>query len=192
MRTEGLGELRKITIPCYYIILINIIYSCQHINISTNWSLLLRTSCFGTCLPSSGRVLSYNYALKWHTWNEICGLIQELHLLEIVYYIYYIWPPLWSNDQSSWLHIQRSWFDSRCYQIFKEVVGLERGPLSLLSTEELLERKSNGSSLENREYGRRHPSRWPRGTQLRRQTAVALSVYSSLADSGHGVLLYYI
>jgi hypothetical protein len=35
-------------------------------------------------------------------------------------------------------------------------VGLERGPLSLVSTiEELLGRKSSGSGLENREYGRR-------------------------------------
>jgi hypothetical protein len=67
--------------------------------------------------------------------------------------------------QSSWLQIQRPGFDSRRYQIFWEVVGLERGPLSLVSTtEELLERKSSGSGLENREYGRRDPSRWPRGT----------------------------
>jgi hypothetical protein len=37
-------------------------------------------------------------------------------------------------------------FDSRCYQIFWEVVGLERGPLSLVNiTEELFERKSSGS-----------------------------------------------
>jgi hypothetical protein len=44
-------------------------------------------------------------------------------------------------------------------------VGLERGPLSLVSTiEELLGRKSSGSYLENREYGRRNPSRRPRGT----------------------------
>jgi hypothetical protein len=42
----------------------------------------------------------------------------------------------------------------------KKIVGLERGPLSLVSTtEELLGRKSNGSCLENREYGRRDPSR---------------------------------
>jgi hypothetical protein len=35
-------------------------------------------------------------------------------------------------------------------------VGLERGPPSLVSTiEELLERKCTGSSLENRDYGRR-------------------------------------
>jgi hypothetical protein len=37
-------------------------------------------------------------------------------------------------------------FDSRRYQIFWEVVGLERGPLSLVRiTEELLEWKSSGS-----------------------------------------------
>jgi hypothetical protein len=62
------------------------------------------------------------------------------------------WPPLWSSGQSSWLQIQRSGFDSRSYQIFWEVVGLERGPLSLVSTtEELLERKDSGTGLENRE-----------------------------------------
>jgi hypothetical protein len=34
-------------------------------------------------------------------------------------------------------------------------VGLERGPLSLVSTiEELLGRLNSGSGLENREYGR--------------------------------------
>jgi hypothetical protein len=35
-------------------------------------------------------------------------------------------------------------------------MGLDRGPLSLLSAiEELHERKSSGSGLENRDYGRR-------------------------------------
>jgi hypothetical protein len=39
-------------------------------------------------------------------------------------------------------------------------VGLERCPLSLVSTiEELLEKKSRGSGLEIQEYGRRDPSR---------------------------------
>jgi hypothetical protein len=43
-------------------------------------------------------------------------------------------------------------FDSRRYQIFWDVVGLERGPLSLVRiTEELLERKSSGFGLENRD-----------------------------------------
>jgi hypothetical protein len=41
-------------------------------------------------------------------------------------------------------------------------VGLERGPLSLLSTtEELLGRKSNGSGLESLKYGRRDPFSLP-------------------------------
>jgi hypothetical protein len=44
-------------------------------------------------------------------------------------------------------------------------VGLEWDPLSLVSTtEELLGRKSSGSSLEIRGYGRRDPSRLPRCT----------------------------
>jgi hypothetical protein len=72
---------------------------------------------------------------------------------------------LWSCGQSSWLQIQRSGFDSQRYQIFWVVVGLELGPLSLVSTiEELFERKSSGSGLENREFGLRDPSRWPYGT----------------------------
>jgi hypothetical protein len=49
-------------------------------------------------------------------------------------------PPLWSSGQSSWLQIRRPGLDSRHYQ--KNVMGLERGPLSLVSTtEELLDRK---------------------------------------------------
>jgi hypothetical protein len=56
-------------------------------------------------------------------------------------------------------------FDSRRYQIFWEVVGLERGPLSLVGTiEELLRRNSSGSGLENRECSRGDPLRWPRET----------------------------
>jgi hypothetical protein len=51
-------------------------------------------------------------------------------------------------------------FDCRRYQIFWEVVALERGPLSLVSTiEELLGRNSSGSGLENREHGRGDPLR---------------------------------
>jgi hypothetical protein len=72
-------------------------------------------------------------------------------------YIYFLrdnyrWPPLWSSGQSFWLQIQRSGFDSRHFQIFWEAAGLERGPLSLVrTTEELLEGKSSGSGLENRD-----------------------------------------
>jgi hypothetical protein len=44
-----------------------------------------------------------------------------------------------------------SGFDSRRYQIFCGIVDLERGPLSLVRIiEELLEWKSSGSDLQNR------------------------------------------
>jgi hypothetical protein len=52
-------------------------------------------------------------------WGRLCGLVVK----------------------SSWLQIRMPGFDSRHYQT-KRVVGLERGPLSLVSTtEELLDRK---------------------------------------------------
>jgi hypothetical protein len=52
-------------------------------------------------------------------------------------------------------------FDSRRYQIFWEVVGLERGPLSPVRIiEELLECKSSCSGQGNRVNGRGDPLRW--------------------------------
>jgi hypothetical protein len=52
-------------------------------------------------------------------------------------------------------------------------VGLERGPLSLVSTtEELLGRKSSGSGLENRDYVLEDPLRRPRGTLYRQKLAL--------------------
>jgi hypothetical protein len=49
--------------------------------------------------------------------------------------------------------------------ILWEVVGLERGPLSRVSTiEELLGRKSSSSGLENQEYSHRNLPHWPRDT----------------------------
>jgi hypothetical protein len=53
-----------------------------------------------------------------------------------------MWTASAVYGQSSWLQIQKPEFDYGHYQIFWEVVGLERGPLSLMSTiEELHERK---------------------------------------------------
>jgi hypothetical protein len=79
-------------------------------------------------------------------------------------FVIFCWPPLRSSGQSSWLQIQRTRVRYLALQIFWEV-GLERGPLSLVSTiEKLVGRNSSGSSLENREYGRVDPLRWPRDT----------------------------
>jgi hypothetical protein len=55
-------------------------------------------------------------------------------------------------------------------------VGLERDPLSLMSSiEELLGIKGSGSGLENRDYGRRDSSRRLRGTLYPQQLTLTSS-----------------
>jgi hypothetical protein len=64
-------------------------------------------------------------------------------------------------------------FDSRRYQIFWEVVDLERSPLSLVSTnEELLRSNSSDSGLQSRKYGRGDSLRWPRDTSYPQKLAL--------------------
>jgi hypothetical protein len=126
-----------------------------------------------------------HYDLHTHIWHlfSLKGNLNISFLLLFVVYALSWGPPLWSSDQSSWLQIQRSGFDSRRYQIFWEVVGLERGPLNLLSTiEELLEWKSSGSSLENRDYGRMDSSRWLSWTLYPQKLAL-----TSLTSGGRSV-----
>jgi hypothetical protein len=78
-------------------------------------------------------------------------------------------------------------------------VGLEWGPLRLVSTaEELLGRKISGSVLERREYGSRgsivlitqHPLSAKVGSNVANKRR-SLGRYSSFTDSGHGVNYYY-
>jgi hypothetical protein len=95
-------------------------------------------------------------------------------------------PHLWPSGDTSWLQNQRSGFDSRCYKIFWEVVSLEWGPLILFSTiEELLRRKKSCSCLENRKYGLRHPSRWPRDTLYPQEL-----ILTSLKSGGRSVHIF--
>jgi hypothetical protein len=101
-------------------------------------------------------------------------------------YVIYIFLciSLWSSGQSSWLQIRRPGFDSGHYQEI-QAVGLERGPLSLVSTtEELLDRKVAAPvyKIQTRAVGIRHadhvaPSIRISWQSLRRQAAVARSVY---------------
>jgi hypothetical protein len=105
--------------------------------------------------------------LKYQLTSQFYNKQINNSILAFVYYVEVLprRQPLWSSGQSSWLQIQRSGFCSRRYQIFWEIMGLERGPLSLVNTiEELLGRNNSGSGLEIQEYGRRDPSHRPRDT----------------------------
>jgi hypothetical protein len=62
-------------------------------------------------------------------------------------------------------------------------VGLEQGTHRLVRKfEEIFERKTNDSGLEIRQYGRRDPSRWPRGTLYPQKLTLA-----SLTSGGSSV-----
>jgi hypothetical protein len=79
--------------------------------------------------------------------------------------------------------------------IFWEVLGLERGPLSLVRIiEELLEWKSSGSGQENRINDWWNPLHWPRDTLYPQKLALILPTSGGrlvgtvrLRTNGHGV-----
>jgi hypothetical protein len=74
-------------------------------------------------------------------------------------------------------------FDSRRYQIFWDVVGLERGPLSLVRIiEELLEWEVAAPVLKTEINGHGDPLRWPRDTLYPQKLAL-----TSPTSGGHSV-----
>jgi hypothetical protein len=101
-------------------------------------------------------------------------------------------PPLWCSGLSSLLQIQRSGLDSRRYQIFWEVMGLERGPLSLVEYNWGATWKKK-YRLRSRKPKIRPYGSVPRGTIYPQKLALTLPTsggrYSSLADSGHGACI---
>jgi hypothetical protein len=117
-------------------------YSCEYERISEiNILNLILNSCKFGITPAWQEIKLKKFGLTTPHIDRLCVLVVRV------------------SEYKSW----GPGFDSRLYQIFWEVVGLKRGPLSLVSTiEELIGRNNSGFGLENREYGRGDPLRWPR------------------------------
>jgi hypothetical protein len=129
------------------------------------------TCTFGLSRFKMAIIFSVPISLTVCTWSNIPFVFGRFEFYFALLYIFYIEYVL--VDRLCGLVVRVPGYrsdrevrvDFRRYQIFWEVVWLERCPLDLVSTiEDLLERKSSGSGLGNREYGHRDQSRWPRGT----------------------------
>jgi hypothetical protein len=151
-----------------------------------NWSEFLAKE--RRCIVSCEVWTDFIYVMQKKV-DRLCGLVVRVPGYRTEMYCF-LWGTNWiyicyveESRPPLWLQIQRSGFDSRSYQIFWEVVGLERGILSLVSTiEELLGRKNSGTGLESRDYDLKEPSRWPRGTPYPQTLAI-----TSLTSGGTSV-----
>jgi hypothetical protein len=88
-------------------------------------------------------------------------------------------PPLWSSGQSSWPQIQKSRVRFPALPDFLRSSG--SGTSSIRPREYnwgATSKKSIGSGLESREYGRRDPLRWPRDTPLSTKKEILTSTTS--------------
>jgi hypothetical protein len=107
-----------------------------------SWVRLRGTRCFQSCLiirTTCRRHACSSESYVYQTFRAYCFEIEGLQrtLTLSVRWMQSL-PPVWSSGYWS----RGPGFDSRPYQIFWQVAGLERGPLSLVRIiEELLERK---------------------------------------------------
>jgi hypothetical protein len=89
----------------------------------------------------------------------------RFHVVLIYIYLYLLFTARGLMVSTPGYRSRGPGFHSQHCLIFREVLGLERGPLRLMSTiEELLVRYSSGSSLEIRGYGRGDSPRRPHST----------------------------
>jgi hypothetical protein len=106
--------------------------------------------------------ITYMWDFPWH--KVACNLLK---LYTYFFFNYTFWPDRLCNLVVRVLGYRSRCceFDSRRYQIYWEVVGLERGPLSLVRIiEELLERTVAAPVYKAEINGRGNSLRWPRNT----------------------------